>query len=107
MTAKKSQKNESSSVAQRLRTFRECFRGGMTQSEFADLLKIDQQRLSGYEARTKSPHHVIAELINLGVRVEWLLFGTGTMLREHEPAASIRSAALRCMEPQATYAGRD
>lgn len=107
MSEKNSEKNSAASIAYRLKLFRENYRGGLTQSAFAELIHMDQQRLSGYEKGARIPHHVIAELIGLGMRVEWLLFGKGTMLREKDEAAAIRMMDVRVAGAQVEWCGNN
>jgi phage repressor protein C with HTH and peptisase S24 domain len=82
-------------VASRLRKFRKKHNGGMTQKELSDALKIDQQRLSGYEMGARIPHTVIAGLMEMDLNPEWLLFGRGRMRREGKAADEIRRLDLR------------
>jgi phage repressor protein C with HTH and peptisase S24 domain len=93
-------------MASRMRTFREHYKGGVTQSAFSKALGIDQQRLSTYEVGTRVPHTVIAGLMELGANPEWLLLGVGPMFREAERAEAIRRLDLRVAESAPAYAGK-
>lgn len=66
-------------IGPRLRKFRKSCTGCATQKEFAEVLRIDQQRLSGYENGTRIPHHVLASFVRMGANPYWLLFGEGSM----------------------------
>jgi len=59
-----------------LRGLRE--RLGYSQKEFADMLSIKQQSLSKYESGALNiPDRLKVELLQYGVRIEWLLTGEG------------------------------
>lgn len=87
-----------SDIAARIKLFRSKYKNGMTQKAFADILGIDQQRLSSYEMGTRVPHQIIALLVELGANAEWLLFGDGAMLRESQENSKLRDLNLRIAE---------
>ena len=66
-------------IGARIRTFRRSFAEIATQKSFSEALRIDQQRLSGYENGTRVPHTVLAALVRMGACPQWLLFGEGPM----------------------------
>ena len=85
------------SIAKRIRQFRKSIHGCSTQKEFAAALGIDQQRLSGYENRTRVPHHVVAAMIRMGANPYWLLFGEGTMRGTPETGEAVRDRDIKAI----------
>ncbi len=67
----------------------------MTQTEFAELLGTTQRNISKYEnEKLEIPDKIKAELIKIGVDINWLLTGEGEMFLKKEPVKSEISEAL-------------
>lgn len=84
-------------IATRIREFRRSYPGCSTQQAFAEVLEIDQQRLSGYENGTKVPHHVVANMVRMGANPYWLLFGEGEMRGGPTSTEDVRDMTIKAI----------
>lgn len=72
-----------SSIGQRLKLWRGFL--GLTQSEFAELSKINEAQIKKYEIDISIPGgKVLEKLISTGVNAHWLITGEGEMASQQE-----------------------
>jgi transcriptional regulator with XRE-family HTH domain len=85
-------KKEDKSLGERIRSLR----GDMTQSEFADILRIKQAMISRYEAdkETPSPKVLLRVAQFSGTSIEWLLTGQ-ELLSTKATGAEVKRAGAK------------